>query len=130
MRLSSLLCAVSLSAAAVLNAQTYSFTHFAGTNGGASYRDAAGTSARFSVPPAIAVDRNGTVYVAEYDTIRRISSSGNVTTLAGKWHNAGSSNGAGTGGSARFGQIAGIVVDSTGNVFVSDYFSCAIRKVA
>src|SRR6266516_1920359 len=108
--------AVILIAANVL-AQSYSFSHFAGTTGGASYQDAVGTAARFSFPTVVAIDKNGNVYVGEYDTLRRISATGNVTTFGGKWHNAATTNG--QGGSARFSSISGLTVDSAGNVFVS-----------
>ena len=43
----------------------YSFSHFVGSFGGGAYQDAAGSAARLTRPQAIAVDRNGNIWVAE-----------------------------------------------------------------
>jgi hypothetical protein len=103
----------------------YSFTHFAGTTGGGGYQDGVGGAARFYRPIAIAMDRNGYVYVGDTNTIRRVSPTGNVTTFAGKWRDGAYING--TAGAARIGTATGIVLDSTGNLFFVD--SCTIRKI-
>ena len=50
-----------------------------------------------------------------------------VSTLAGSVGNQGSADG--TGSDARFGGPAGAAVDSSGNVYVTDYFNHTIRKV-
>jgi len=53
----------------------------------ASFNDADGpqTDARFSEPNGVAVDADGNIYVGDSldDTVRKIDTSGNVTTLAG-----------------------------------------------
>jgi hypothetical protein len=60
-------------------------------------------------------------------TIRKITSSGVVTTLAGSAGNSGSTDG--TGSAARFSYPHGIAVDGTGNVYVADRDNHTIRKI-
>ena len=101
---------------------------FAGTgNVGASNGPV--TSATFHGPFHVAVDSSGNVYVADVfnDLIRKISTSGMVSTLAGSG-SAGSADGMGT--LASFGQPSGIAVDSNGNVYVADAPNKKIRKIS
>ena len=79
-------------------------TTFAGAPGQAGSTDGNGTAARFDQPIGIAVDSTGTVYVADYgnSTIRRISPSGVVSTLAGSPGRTRDDDG--FGGAARFSQ--------------------------
>ena len=86
--------------------------------------------ARFHCPAAVAVDQAANIYVADCfnHTIRQITPSGVVSTLAGLpgvWGNADGTNSA-----ARFYEPAGIVVDSGGTVYVLDSGNHTIRKVA
>ena len=79
-----------------------------GSPGGTAsgHADAIGTSATFNNPHGIAVDGAGTKYVADYGNalIRKITSGGAVTTLAGGGSPGGTSPGYadGTGTSAEF----------------------------
>ena len=72
-------------------------TTFAGSSGSAGAVDATGPAARFSGPTGLARDAAGNLYVADTGnhTIRRISSDGTVTTIAGQAGAAGSADGAG-----------------------------------
>ena len=93
--------------------------------------DGTGTAARFSYPGGVAVDNAGTLYVADYNnhTIRKITSGGVVTTLAGTAGMAGFTNG--TGSEARFNQPAGVAVDDAGNLlYVADSGNHTIRQIA
>jgi sugar lactone lactonase YvrE len=107
-----------------------SVSTFAGQAGVQGSADAAiGTNATFSNPYGLAIDLSNNLYVADTgnDTIRKITPSGAVSTLAGKPGNYGSSDGTGTG--ALFGAPRGIVVDTNGNVYIADTSNETIRKM-
>jgi sugar lactone lactonase YvrE len=103
-------------------------TTFAGS-GVAGSNDGVGSEATFSAPYGIAVDRNGTVFVADGGNhkIRKISPAGNVSTFAGSG-SSGSIDGFGLG--ASFTHPAGIALDSLGNLYVCDAGSHKIRKIS
>jgi hypothetical protein len=104
---------------------------FAGS-GASGHHDAMGTSATFSAPKGVAVDVNGNVFVADTfnDTIRRIDTSGNVTTYAGIALSAGSTNSNTVATAATFSGPQALAVDSSGNVYVADTNNNLIRKIA
>jgi hypothetical protein len=112
-----------------ISAQTYAFTNFVGQPGGVGNADGTGSAARFYSPRSVAVDSDGNVIVADRDnhTIRKVSASGVVTTLAGKAGISGSADG--TGSAARFRYPTGVAVDGAGNVFVADRDNNTIRRV-
>jgi sugar lactone lactonase YvrE len=97
----------------------------AGTNGST---DGSGSVARFAGLSDVAVDSTGNLYVADTGnhTVRKISPTGIVTTLAGRAGVSGSSDGA---GSATFNRPTGVAVDAGGNVYVADTNNNEIRKV-
>ena len=98
---------------------------FAGSTGG--YNDATGTDAQFYYLTGIAADQNGNLYVADKDNnkIRKITSAGVVTTLAGS--TGGYAEGTGT--AAQFSSPYNVAVDATGNVYVADANNHRIRKI-
>jgi sugar lactone lactonase YvrE len=102
---------------------------FAGLARSSGSADGAGSDARFGFPKGVAVDSAGNVYVADSgnDTIRKITPSGVVSTLAGSASGSGSDDG--TGSAARFYSPEGVAVDSAGNVYVADRFNFTIRKI-
>ena len=104
-------------------------TTLAGTAGVSGSVDGVGTAARFNGPSAVAVDSIGTVYVADTfnQTIRTISSTGVVSTLAGAASASGSVDG--TGSAARFFVPSGIAVDASGTVYVADTGNHTIRRI-
>ena len=104
-------------------------TTLAGLAGNAGSTDATGSAARFSYPSGVAVNGAGVVYVADASnqTIRKITTAGVVTTLAGSTGNAGSTDG--TGVAARFNYPGGIAVDGAGNILVADTRNDALRKI-
>ncbi len=102
-------------------------TTLAGTAGMAGSADGTGAAASFSGPAGVAVDSSGNVYIADNQTIRKITADGVVTTLAGTAGMLGSADG--TGAAARFDFPADVAVDSAGNVYVADQGYSTIRKV-
>jgi ribosomal protein S11 len=93
-------------------------TTLAGLAGAWGSADGMGSAARFWGPSGVAVDSAGNVYVADThnNTIRKVTPSGVVTTLAGQAGTAGSADG--TGSAAQFAAPSGVAVDSAGNVYM------------
>lgn len=85
-------------------------------------------SATFRGVYGLAFDRDGNMYVADFEgnRIRRITPSGTVTTLAGSGV-AGSADGVGT--AASFNLPSAVAVDAHGNVFVADSANHRIRRI-
>jgi RHS repeat-associated protein len=103
-------------------------SNFAGLSGVQGYFDATGVLALFKGPAGVCVDGSGNVYVADASNnmIRKITSAGVVSTLAGNTH-AGTTNGTGT--AAYFTHPTGVAVDGSGNVYVADSGDEMIRKI-
>jgi sugar lactone lactonase YvrE len=102
----------------------------AGQAGISGNLDGAGTTARFNTPEGLATDNSGNVYVSDTSnhTIRKIDSTGQVSTLAGQAGISGSLNATGTAASFNF--PIGITLDnSTGNLYVADQSNHIIRKI-
>ena len=98
-------------------------------SGNAGYKDANGVLAEFNTPNGVVVDANGNVFVTDVlnARIRKISPSGEVTTLAGSG-NFGNLDGNGT--SASFGLLSwAMAIDGQGNLFVTDLSHQNIRKI-
>lgn len=87
------------------------------------------TAARFNRPTGVAVNSAGNVYVADTNNneIRKVTSTGAVTTLAGQAGASGSRDGTGT--AASFNGPSGIVSDAAGNLYVADTLNHTIRMI-
>lgn len=101
----------------------------AGMPGVAGSDDGTGSAARFYECGGVAVDNVGNVYVGDTfnHTIRKITPSGAVTTLAGLAGSAGNADGAGS--VARFNLPAGLAVNPAGDLYVGDAQNEIIRKI-
>ncbi len=105
-------------------------TTLAGSAGTSGTANGTGAAARFNYPSGLTTDSVGNVYVADTrnHVIRKITSSGIVTTLAGTAGAAGSANG--TGGASRFRFPSGLARDGAGNLYVADASNHAVRKIS
>lgn len=86
-------------------------------NGNAGFTNGTSERAEFFSLSGLVIDKAGNLFVADWNRIRKISPGGEVTTFVG-----GDRYGLqdGDASSASFGEIADMVIDSEGNIFVSD----------
>lgn len=102
-------------------------TTFAGSPGIQAYVDATGSAARFNLAKAIGINTsNGDLFVTDGHRIRKITTAGVVTTYAGSVN--GLVNGTLT--ASRFFWPEGLVVTTSGDVYVGDATNCVIRKIS
>jgi sugar lactone lactonase YvrE len=104
-------------------------TTLAGRAGQGGSANGRGSAAQFNYPSGVAVDGLGNIFVADLRNalIRRVTPEGVVTTLAGSPGQTGSEDGVRD--NARFDFPLYVAVDSADNVYVSDIYNNAIRKV-
>lgn len=107
-------------------------TTIAGT-GSASFGGDGGTatSATLNLPYAVAVGSNGDVYLADRNNqrIRKINSSGIISTIAGNGIGTFSGDG-GLATSASISNPYAIATDASGNIYFADWGNNRIRKIA
>ncbi len=103
---------------------------FAGVAGMQGSADGTATAARFFSPRGVAFDASGMLYVADSgnNTIRKVTPSGEVSTLAGQANQVGSEDGKGI--FARFSNPRDVSVRADGTIFVADTGNHTIRKVS
>jgi streptogramin lyase len=89
------------------------------------YKDGTGTNAQFGGPFDVALDAEGNVFVTDGNRIRKITSDGQVSTVAG------STQGYldGTTANAQFYFLVGIAIDTAGNLFVCDQEGYVVRRI-
>ncbi|WP_282148125.1 hypothetical protein [Algibacter lectus] len=100
-------------------------TTFAG--GSSGFVDGLGTAAKFNKPSGLTTDADGNIYVADLEnqSIRKITTAGVVSTLAGGTE--GYNDGAGS--SAQFKDPRAIVLSNNNELMVTDQFGRTVRKV-
>ncbi len=105
-------------------------TTLAGMVGVPGTDDGIGTAARFNSPQSLTIDLAGNIYVGdgENSTIRKITSAGVVTTLAGTPAATGAIDSISS--ASQFLTQGDITKDTYGNVYVVDTFNQVIRKIA
>jgi sugar lactone lactonase YvrE len=88
------------------------------------------------IPLGVAVDASGNIFVADAggNRIRKVSTNGIVTTVAGSGMSGlftgGFSGDGGPATSARLNNPSGVAVDTSGNLYIADSFNNRIRKVS
>ena len=99
--------------------------------GGFSGNGGQATAAELNNPVGIAIDKNLNVYVADQvnNQIRKISTSGIITAVAGTGAAGFSGNGA-QATNAKLDQPTGVAVDRAGNMYIADYMNNEVRKVS
>ena len=118
------------SGAAALAVNSTGVTTMAGWPGAAGSSDGTGWRAGFNFPGGVKVNAAGSLVIADSsnDTVRLVTQSGVVTTLAGTAGKTGSTDGGP--GVALFNGIGGVAPDSHGNIYVADSLNYTIRMIA
>ena len=98
-------------------------------NGKSGLINGAAPTAEFFYPSGLAVDQNDNIYIADANNsvIRKITTDGTVSTFAG---NGLSKLSNGDAANASFMNPVSLVIDPTGNIFVTDRGANVIRKIA
>jgi sugar lactone lactonase YvrE len=106
-------------------------TTFAGTGiAGYSGNDSAANAAKLDEPYGIAIDVFGNIYISdasEYSTIRKVSTDGVITTIAGGYYGYSGDNGPAI--DAQLSAPTGIALDSIGNMYIADFQNARIRFI-
>lgn len=91
--------------------------------------DGPALEASFNNPGSLTLDAQGNLYIVDSSsrTIRKLSASGQVTTLAGSGLTGAED---GPGSTASFSDLRGIAVDANGQVYVADFRTHLIRKIS
>jgi sugar lactone lactonase YvrE len=103
-------------------------TTLAGSSDLNGYVNSTGSAARFNFIDAMNIDNAGNVVVSDSSTVRRITPTGSVSTIAGTYQPSTVFTHDGTGSAARFANADGIAIDAAGNLFIADGGGI-IRKV-
>ncbi|MGC4070916.1 MAG: immunoglobulin domain-containing protein [Nibricoccus sp.] len=106
-----------------------SVASLAGASSHRTHQDGTGANGWFAGPRGVARDSSGNTFVTDSTshTIRKITSSGVVTTIAGSPGLHGIADGIGS--IARFNEPSDIAIDAAGDLYVADTANHTIRKI-
>jgi sugar lactone lactonase YvrE len=108
-------------------------TRVAGNNtSGFSGDGGPATAAQLNFPQGIILDNNGNLYISDAGNrvIRKVNSSGIISTIAGTPGVYGYSGDGGQAALAQLGAPAGLAIDASGNIYFADPGKHVIRKIA
>ncbi len=80
-------------------------------------------------PVAVAVDLSHNIYIADEFALRKVFTSGIITTIAGNGISGESGDG-GPATSALIDHPSGLILDASGNIFFTEFAKCRIRKIS
>jgi hypothetical protein len=103
-------------------------TTYAGTTYGFSGDGGPATAAQLRIALDVAFDGQGNAYIVDSHRIRKVSSGGTITTVAGTGVEGFSGDG-GPATSAKLNGPYGVAVDGQGNVYIADTYNGRVRKV-
>ncbi len=88
-------------------------------------------TAKLDTPDEVTVDASGNIYIAEYmnDVIRKINTSGIITTIAGTG-TFGFSGDGGLATSAQLNGAYGLAVNPQGDIYITDSYNNRVRKLS
>lgn len=87
-------------------------------------------AASLNNPNGVAIDKNGNLFIADLNRIRRVdASTGLISTVAGTG-TAGFSGDGGAATAAQINNVVGVAVDASGNLFFCDANNNRVRKVS
>jgi len=97
--------------------------------GSSGYADGEKANAKFNYPTAIAIDKDGSLFVADTNNhcIRKVSPDGAVQTIAGSPQKPGLKDG--NVSAAQFREPSGIAIDERGVIYIADTGNHTIRKI-
>jgi DNA-binding beta-propeller fold protein YncE len=86
--------------------------------------------ARLHLPADVVVDGEGNIYIADFGNsrVRKVDSSGTITTVAGTGEMGFSGDG-GPATEARLGGVFALALDGAGNLYLADFGNKRVRKV-
>ena len=90
------------------------------------------TSAQLDAPNGISIDAVGNIYVGDdypNNVVRKINTSGIISTVAGGSTNRGNSGDGGLATAALFGDIEDVCTDAVGNLYIVDGQNSNVRRV-
>lgn len=106
---------------------TFAGTGFSGFNGDGG----PAINAQLGETKGVSIDASGNIYISDYmnHRVRKINTSGVISTLAGTGFSGGYSGDGGAAITARLFNPSGIAVDGSGNVFIADVANFRVREI-